>query len=96
MATKKTELGLSFGRRCRQLRRASGKSQLEFAASIGMDRSYYASIEVGDRNVTLSSMDKIAGGFGMDLSELLEGVGRSAESERGHGAGREDDGLSLG
>lgn len=74
MATVKTPLNQSFGRRCRELRDAAGKSQLEFAASIGMDRSYYASIEVGDRNVTLSSMAKIADGFGVSLEELLGGV----------------------
>ena len=45
-----------------------------FASSIGMDRSYYASIETRLRNVTLLSMNKIAQGFGVSLSELLTGV----------------------
>ena len=40
-----------------------------------MDRPYYASIEMGNRNVTLSNMHKIASGFGVTLSTLLEGVG---------------------
>ena len=39
-----------------------------------MDRSYYASIETGMRNVTLSNLSKIAKGFGVSLSELMEGV----------------------
>lgn len=39
-----------------------------------MDRSYYASIETGTRNVTLVNMSKIARGLGVSLSELLEGV----------------------
>ena len=39
-----------------------------------MDRSYYASIETRLRNVTLLSMNKIAQGFGVSLSELLTGV----------------------
>ena len=41
-----------------------------------MDRTYYASIETGTRNVTLGSMSKIARGFHITLSELLEGVDR--------------------
>ena len=64
----------SFGDRCRQLRRRTGMSQMEFSESICMDRSYYASIETGARNVTLQSMKKIAMGFDMPLSELLWGV----------------------
>ena len=51
-----------------------GMSQLDFSQLIGMDRSYYASIEVGDRNVTLSSMDKISRGFGVSISTLVEGI----------------------
>lgn len=43
-----------------------------------MDRSYYASIETGTRNVTPINMGKIAGGFGVSLAELLIGV----EAER--------------
>lgn len=53
-----------------------GLSQLDFAQLIGMDRSYYASIEVGERNVTLSSMDKISRGFGVSLATLVEGIDR--------------------
>lgn len=78
-----TNLETSFGLRCKMLRDAIGMSQEAFANTIGMDRSYYASIEVGRRNVTLCSMSKIAEGFGVTLSELLEGVG-------GYDMGRQD------
>lgn len=68
------ELKRSFGLRCKSLRERLGVSQESFANAIGMDRSYYASIEVGRRNVTLINMKKIADGFGASLSELLQGV----------------------
>ena len=68
-------LEISFGTRCKELRGGLGVSQEAFANAIGMDRSYYASIEVGRRNVTLLNRRKIADGFGVTLSELLEGVG---------------------
>ena len=70
----KSRLEISFGLRCRELRDRTGLSQENFALSIGMDRSYYASIEVGIRNVTLVNMNKIARGYGISLSELLLGV----------------------
>lgn len=41
---------------------------------IEMDRSYYASIEVGRRNVSLSNLKKIADGFHITISELMRGV----------------------
>ncbi len=67
----KNSLEISFGLRCRQLRYRTGLSQEKFSLMIGMDRSYYASIETGIRNVTLINMNKIAHGFGISLSELL-------------------------
>lgn len=66
----------SFGQRCRQLRGERGLSQEKLALAIGMDRSYYASIETGMRNVTLVNMSKIAGGLGVSVAELLQGVER--------------------
>lgn len=45
-----------------------------FANLIEMDRSYYASIEVGRRNVSLSNLKKIADGFQISISELMRGV----------------------
>lgn len=74
-------LQTSFGDRCRQLRRATGLSQEKFAYSIGMDRSYYASIENGMRNVTLSSMAKIAKGLRISVSELLLGVEEESDAD---------------
>lgn len=69
-----SSLKKSFGLRCRQLRDQTGLSQGKLALLINMDRSYYASIETGLRNVTLVNMAKIADGLGVDLSELLQGV----------------------
>lgn len=76
----KSSLEKSFGLRCKALRSETNLSQEKFALSIGMDRSYYASIEIGIRNVTLVNMEKIATGFGISLSELLEGVGEESPS----------------
>lgn len=64
----------SFGMRCKELRVGLGCSQEQFANLIEMDRSYYASIEVGRRNVSLSNLKKIADGFQISIAELMRGV----------------------
>lgn len=68
------DIQLMFGIRCRELRKKTGMSQEKFASSIEMDRTYYASIEIGKRNVSLKNIQKIAKGFGVSLCELFEGV----------------------
>ncbi len=39
-----------------------------------MDRTYYASIESGNRNVSINNIGKIADGFSLSLSELFKVV----------------------
>ena len=63
-----------FGNRLRILRTAQGISQEKFALSIDMDRTYYASVENGKRNISIKNIEKIASGFGIHLDELFKGV----------------------
>ncbi|WP_294986847.1 helix-turn-helix transcriptional regulator [uncultured Fibrobacter sp.] len=63
-----------LGLRLKELRQKTGLSQEAFALSINMDRTYYASIESGKRNVALVNLEKIAKGFKVSLSELFKGV----------------------
>lgn len=60
-----------FGGRVRQLRQEKGTSQEAFAHQIAMDRSYYGSIERGERNVSLENICLIAEGLGVPPAELL-------------------------
>ena len=59
------------GNRIRELRSQTGLSQEKFALKIGMDRTYFASVELGKRNIALKN---IANGLGVTLSELFEGI----------------------
>lgn len=63
-----------FAERLKELRAATGMSQEKFALSIGMDRSYYASVESGKRNISLCNIKKISDGLGVSLSELFQGL----------------------
>lgn len=40
-----------FGKACKEYREEMNISQEKFALSIGMDRTYYSSVEAGKRNV---------------------------------------------
>ena len=46
----------------------------KFALSIGMDRTYFASVEAGRRNISICNIKKIADGLGISLSELFAGL----------------------
>lgn len=63
-----------FGQTIRDLRNKEGLSQEKFALKIGMDRTYYASVENGNRNISLINIKKISDGFGISISELFRGL----------------------
>ena len=63
-----------FGARIQELRKKTGLSQEKFALSIGMDRTYFASVESGRRNISIQNIQKIAIGLGISLSKLFEGL----------------------
>ena len=61
-----------FGQRIKFLRNERGISQEKFALSIDMDRTYYASVESGKRNISINNIEKIAMGFNVSLEELFK------------------------
>ena len=63
-----------FGQVIKQYRNKLGLSQEKFALKISMDRTYYASVEAGRRNISLENIKKIADGFGVSLSQLFENL----------------------
>jgi len=64
----------AFGNRIRSLRNQMNISQEKFALIIGMDRTYYTSVENGKRNIALENILKIAKGFKIKLEELFENI----------------------
>ena len=64
----------NFGIACKYFREQINLSQEKFALKIGMDRTYYASVEAGKRNTSLQNRQKIADGFEISLSRLFEKV----------------------
>lgn len=64
-----------LGAAIRERRTALEMTQEAFADSIKMHRAYYSKIERGERNVTLATLWRVAGGLGLEPSELLRVAG---------------------
>ena len=65
---------VDFGNRIKKLRKEKGLSQEKFALSIDMDRTYYASVEKGKRNISIINIEKIAKGLEVNLETLFKGL----------------------
>lgn len=65
---------MKIGNRIRELRTQMGLSQEKFAAKIEMDRTYFAGVELGKRNIAIVNLEKIAIGLDMTLSDLFKGI----------------------
>ncbi len=55
----------------RNLRLARGMSQEELAAISGLHRTYVGSVERGERNVTLSTLELLASALNVSVTDLL-------------------------
>ena len=69
-----TTIQKAFGSCVRQFRTETGLSQEKFALKINMDRTYFASVESGRRNISIENIKKIADGLGLSLADLFTAV----------------------
>jgi ribosome-binding protein aMBF1 (putative translation factor) len=63
-----------FGRRMRQLRQERGLTQVDVAVHFGIDRTFLSDVERGRKGVCLPTLEVMALGFGISLSELMRGL----------------------
>ncbi len=70
----KTELTIKFGNKIRELRKAKGLSQEDFADLCGFDRTYVSGIERGTRNPTLKALEVLANALGVSIEDLFQGI----------------------
>jgi transcriptional regulator with XRE-family HTH domain len=61
-----------FGERVQKLRKEMGISQEEFAARVGVHRTYMGFIERGERNPSLTKIYKISSVLKVSLSDLFK------------------------
>lgn len=69
--TKHSEVAVRFGDKLRRLRKSREVSQEELAARAGLHRTYVSSVERGERNVSLETIDKLARALGLPMGELM-------------------------
>lgn len=60
-----------LGHALRARRSVLGFSQESFADKIEMHRTYYSAIERGEKNITVSMLERVANGLGVKPSTLM-------------------------
>jgi transcriptional regulator with XRE-family HTH domain len=66
------DIKLKIGQRIKELREAKGMSQKDLAYAADLDRSYVASIENGQRNVSIVNIEKITNALGASLTTFFK------------------------
>lgn len=66
------DVRIRLGKRIKQLRTDKGMSQKDLAYEADLDRSYIASVENGQRNVSIVNIEKIAMALGVSLRKMFQ------------------------
>ena len=66
------EIKKKFGERVKNLRLEKGWSQEKLALTADLDRTYLPGIEKGDRNVSITVIQKIAIALNVEITELFK------------------------
>ena len=66
------DVRLKIGQRIKELREEADMSQKDLAYAADLDRSYIASIENGQRNVSIVNIEKIANALRVTLKEFFK------------------------
>jgi transcriptional regulator with XRE-family HTH domain len=69
----------AIGQSLKRLRQSRGLSQEAFAAATGMHRTYLEGLERGEHNLTLKSVERIAGRIGIEPMTLLPVASRRVD-----------------
>jgi len=85
MAKKAENIRVALGSAIRQRRSALGISQEALAARSDLHRTYVADVERGNRNPSLESIEAIAKGLGISISELFRQVEQLQATESDDG-----------
>jgi transcriptional regulator with XRE-family HTH domain len=68
------EIQRRLGEKIRKLRLDKGFSQQSFADECGLHRTYMGSVERGERNLTLKTLQTVAKALGLTVADLLKGI----------------------
>jgi transcriptional regulator with XRE-family HTH domain len=68
------DICVRFGQKLRKLRLQRNWTQTDVAVHLGMDRSFLSDLERGKREPCLRTLELIAQGFEMTVSQLLSRI----------------------
>lgn len=66
-----SELNVQIGQLLKDPRDERGWSLREFGLIVGMNKTYLGDIELGKRNPTINSLEKIVAGYGLTVREFF-------------------------
>ena len=72
--SKRDPIAIALGRSVRKRREAKDLTQETLAELAGLDRTYISAVERGGRNLSLSSIARLAKALGASISELTRGI----------------------
>lgn len=64
-------MNVQIGQLLKDLRDERGWSLREFGLTVGMNKTYLGDIELGKRNPTINSLEKIVAGYGLTVREFF-------------------------
>lgn len=68
------DVKLKIGQRIKELREAAVMSQKDLSYTADLDRSYIASVENGQRNISIVNIEKITVALNVSLKEFFNNV----------------------
>jgi transcriptional regulator with XRE-family HTH domain len=71
MAKEHETIQKKFGKKVRELRKERGYSQEGFAFECDLHRTYIGCIERGEKNITITNIEKIAKALKVDIVQLF-------------------------
>jgi transcriptional regulator with XRE-family HTH domain len=75
MYSKEESLFLNkLGEKLKKLRLEKDLSQEALAFNAGLDRTYYSSVERGERNISILNLRKIANALDITVGEITNGI----------------------
>ncbi len=68
------DIKIKFGKNLKRLRSVKGISQEKLSFLADLDRTYIPSIEKGERNVSITVVEKLANALNIEIAELFKDV----------------------
>ena len=75
------EINIAFGKALRKLRLANGLTQEQLGFEAGLRRTHISSLELGEKEPSLKTIQKLSTAFGLPLSKLITEVEKIQKKE---------------